>query len=81
MDQVSLAAQFECTKKMQENLDTFLSPVYGQKWGITVMDGTTILFACTAPDAIVARSLYETQMTLPTTNAEKDLLVILEVYP
>lgn len=81
MDQVSLAAQFECTKTMQESIDTFLGKTYGQKWGLTVMDGTTIVFACTAPDALVANPLYETQMAIPTTSAEKYLTVALEVYP
>ena len=81
IDAVSVAAQFECTKTMQTTLDDFLEPVYGQKWGLTVLDGTTILFACTAPNALVQNPLYETQMTIPTISSEKDLAVVLEVYP
>ncbi|HLC22524.1 MAG TPA: hypothetical protein VJJ79_02015 [Candidatus Nanoarchaeia archaeon] len=81
MDQVSLAALYECRESLQTTLQNFLGKTYGNKWAVTLMDQENIIFMCMAPGAIPTRPLSETYMTVPSLDPEKDLTVLLEAYP
>lgn len=81
MDQVSLAALYECRESLQTTLQNFLGKTYGNKWAVTLIDQENPLFMCTALGAIPTRPLSETYMAIPSLDPEKDLTVLLEVYP
>jgi len=79
LDQSLINDVYSCNDELFNILNEQLDPVYSDNWMIQVYSGDEIIFFCT-PITFDYSTSSSAKMTLPSTNPNNNLDVILEVY-
>lgn len=69
-----------CDTELYTPINSYLSPVYGKYWEITVFYQEQEIFICHPPDILYGFGPQQTNMTLPTANPNEEVIVRLEVF-
>ena len=74
-----LSDRLGCNDELYNQLNEFLTPIYGENWIIYVYDKDEMIFFCSPITFDYAKNTAAT-LTLPSSTPGKNLLLSLEVY-